>query len=176
MFFTVSNDGETYRYTTHTFTFKGGCEPNTFTGTMYTLTTILLAILGVAGLLAFLLSGCNKKYRHYVVDGLSHVGIKIGADEHGVWLDDGWQQLEEEGGGDAEYLAGGGGGASRSRAPRSCAAPLSGVPRGVPTPRRLDLDVGALEVHTKSARRLLAAEARTSPGGPPPHAPPPALC
>ena len=49
MFFSVSNDGEIYRYARLTFTYQGQCRPNTFTAFAYRV------LGGIAAVVALLL-------------------------------------------------------------------------------------------------------------------------
>ena len=62
MFFSVSNDGETYRYSTFKFTFVGNCVLDSFHKRLYLATYLFLGLL-VFGLLTYLLCGTPSRRR-----------------------------------------------------------------------------------------------------------------
>ena len=77
MFFSVSNDGETYRYTSHTFTFHGGCEANQFTASMYYLITFLLFLLLAAICVALTVWYCAQSAaRTLIATVMQSVGMQ----------------------------------------------------------------------------------------------------
>ena len=156
MFFSVSNDGDIFRYSSWTFTFEGGCEESAFTSTMYSIVYALLGVIGTVVALLLLLVLCRKSplARRILGNVLSLVGLapadgSTAADLAGHLFSPkraasaargGWQRLEEEeeaGDKDAD-----------EEAPRSA---RSGA-------RRL-LEEGTLEVVVKGATRLVAADA-----------------
>ena len=61
MFFSVSNDGEIYRYSNWTFTFVGGCEASSFTRTMATIVLSLASLIGLALSTLALLVVCRRR-------------------------------------------------------------------------------------------------------------------
>jgi hypothetical protein len=60
MFFSVSNDGENYRWSNFVFTYEGGCELPTFTHRMYRIVYSLLSLLAVIVALLLVLVVCRR--------------------------------------------------------------------------------------------------------------------
>ena len=61
MFFSATNDGETYRYSSFKFTFVGGCKVSAFTRTMYTIIYSLASLIGIVVFGCLLLVVCRRR-------------------------------------------------------------------------------------------------------------------
>ena len=112
VFFSVSNDAVTYRYTSHTFTFVGDCKANQFTKTMYALVGGLGAALALALIVGALVALCRacRGTAAAAADGgraqLAAGGAVAGATAaHATpraLRDGGWRPLHEEDGGEGD--------------------------------------------------------------------------
>ena len=178
MFFSVSNDGETYRYESHTFTYVGGCKPNKFTSTMYSILGGLLALIAVGICLVCTVWTFQKDGVKVVFSSalqsleraLGSLSSKVetsGASRPAQPTGEGWQVLQEDEEATASWSTrrpspskmdtsiDSGAASSKATLPRATSAPSSG-PQAAATRRMRD--EGDLEVHIVAGHALLATE------------------